>query len=186
MFRKISDALHRHANGRSLLLFLALMVLFAAVIVPTAQGWLKGYSGGVDLIDLMLAYSPDTVYRMIGAYGDEGRSLYRNFALSADLVYPVVYSTFLSLVISWQLQRATAPDSKLRMLNLLPFGAMLFDWLENACVVTMLSFYPTTSSAVARIASMFTSLKWTVSAASLLLVLALAVPAARYSLRERT
>lgn len=188
MFRKISNALHRHANSRGLLLFLALMLLFATVIVPTAQNKLMGYSNGVDLVDLLFAYTPETVYRMIEAYGEEGRPYYRNFAMSFDLAYPVVYSIFLSLVIGWLLKRAVAPDSKARMLNLLPFGAMLFDWLENACVITMLTLYPAIHPTLARFGSVFTSFKWGFSAATLLLFIVLSVVAARKFLagKQRT
>lgn len=185
MFRKISNALHRYSNGQSLLLFLALMVLFATVIVPTAQSKLMGFSNGVDLIDLLLSYSPDTVYRMIEAYGDEGRPYYRNFAMSFDLAYPVVYSVFLSLLIGWLLQRVTPAASRWRLLNLLPFGGMLFDWLENASVIAMLTSYPAVTPNLARIGSLCTSLKWGFSALSMLLLVSLLVLAARKFISER-
>ncbi len=186
MFKTFSTTLHTRANGRSILLLLALMVLFAALIVPFAQRKLLGYSHGVDLIDLMLTYTPDTVYSMLAAYGEDGRSFYRAFAMSADLVYPVVYSTFLGLITSWLLQRVAAPGGKAQLLNLLPFGAMLFDWLENAGVITMLSAYPTTLPTLARISSTFTSFKWGFSAVTLFVIVALSALAIRKKLARNS
>lgn len=186
MFRKISNALYRHANGRGLLLFLALMLLFATVIVPTAQNKLLGYSNGVDLVDLLFAYTPETVYRMIEAYGEEGRPYYRDFAMSFDLAYPVVYSVFLSLLIGWLLKRAAPAEGNWRLLNLLPFGGMVFDWLENVSVITMLTLFPAIHPTLARFGSAFTSIKWGFSATALLLIVVLSVLAARRFLAGQT
>lgn len=101
-------------------------------------------------------YTPEKAYSMIELYGDEGCALYRTFAMTGDVIYPVVYSILFSLVITWLFQRSFASSSKLQILNVVPFGAWLFDWLENINIVTMLSLYPSTPSIVARLASICT------------------------------
>ncbi len=171
MITTFSNTLKKYAKGRIIFAFLALMLLFAMFIVPTVQGRLEASSGGSGPIDLLLSYTPEKAYSMIASYGNAGRSLYRTFAMTADVIYPVVYSIFLGLLITWLFQRSIAPNSKLQMLNTVPFGALLFDWLENISIVTMLSLYPSTPTTVAKLASICTTIKWSFGAAGMLLVL---------------
>jgi hypothetical protein len=56
-------------------------------------------------------------------------------------------------------------------LNAVPLGALLFDWLENINIVMMLSLYPSKSTAVAKLASICTTIKWSFGAVGILLVL---------------
>jgi hypothetical protein len=173
MLKSLSSAMYRLAGWRAVSLFSALAVLFAVVIVPAAQEKIEALSGGLNLVDLEFYYSPEKVFGMISAYGEEGRAVYRNFAMTWDILYPVVYSTLLALVISILLRNTSLENSAMRMLNLLPFGAMIFDWLENAGIVAMLTAHPQTPSTVARLASAATTAKWSVSALCLLVLLAL-------------
>jgi hypothetical protein len=171
MIVKLSNRLKKYATGRVILAFFGLTLLFAGVIVPTIQSKLEASSGGVSLIDLQFSYTPEKAYSMIASYGDAGRALYRTFALTGDLIYPVVYSILFSLIISWLFQRSFASNSKLQMLNVIPFGAWLFDWLENMNIVIMLSLYPSTATTIAKLASVCTTIKWSFGAVALLLVL---------------
>lgn len=178
MIKTISNSLYRHTTGGAMSAFLALMLLFALIIVPTIQSRVESYSGGISLVDLQFSYTPEKVYSMISSYGEAGRKFYLAFAASGDLIYPVVYSIFFSLIISWLLQRGSKPDSGLRVLNVIPFGALLFDWLENANLIAMLSNYPSTNENIATLGSLCTMLKWGFGAASvLLLVVGLALAA---------
>ena len=171
MIATFSKTLKKYANGRIILAFLALVLLFAVVIVPTVQGKLEASSGGSGPIDLLFSYTPEKAYSIIESFGDTGRSLYRTFAMTADIIYPVVYSLFFSLLISWLFQRSFSSTSKLQILNVLPFGACLFDWLENINIITMLTLYPTKSNTVAELASLCTTIKWSFGVVSFLIVL---------------
>jgi hypothetical protein len=171
MITKLSNTLKKYATGRIIFAFLALMLLFAIVIVPMIQGRLESSSGGSGPIDLLLSYTPEKAYSMIESYGDDGRSLYRTFAMTGDVIYPVVYSIFLGLLITWLFQRSFTSNSKLQILNTVPLGAWLFDWLENINIVTMLSLYPSSPTTVAKLASICTTIKWGFGAVGILLVL---------------
>lgn len=185
MIKTLSERLHRSATGRNIAIFAALMALFAVVIVPLVQAKVEAYSGGTSLVDLKMSYTPQTLYMMIASYGDAGRSLYRGFAASGDLLYPVVYSLLLALLLSWLIQRSRLSSSKLAMLNVVPLGGMVFDWLENAHVITLLSLYPEEYPAFAKTASICTSLKWGFGAAGgLLLVIALVLAASNRFKRQ--
>lgn len=171
MLTRLSDTLKRYANGWLVLIFLALEVLFNAVILPATQAKMQAASGGVGPIDLQFFYTPARVYSMVAAYGDAGRAAYRTFELTGDIVYPIVYTLFFGLLITWLFRRGFAPNSKMQRLNVIPVGAWLFDLLENLSIVTMLSVFPSTPAVVAWLSTIFTLIKWGFAGASLVLVL---------------
>lgn len=171
MIAALSNTLKKYTNGRVILVFFALMLVFALFIVPSLAHKLEASSGGSGPIDMLFSYEPEKVYSIIASYGDESRAAYRQFAMSSDVVYPVVYSIFFGLILTWLFQRSFSSDSKLQMLNVVPLGAWLFDWLENINIVTMLSLYPETSPTVAKLASLCTSIKWGFGTVGIVLVL---------------
>jgi hypothetical protein len=171
MLDRLSETLKKYANGWLILLFLVGEVFFNAMILPNRQAKLEAVSGGVGPIDLQFFYTPEKVYSMVAAYGDTGRGSYRTFELTGDILYPIVYTLLFSLLITWLFQRGFTADSEMQKLNVVPFGAWLFDLLENLSIVTMLSIYPSTPALLARMAAIFTLLKWLFAGACILLVL---------------
>ena len=164
MLTKLSTILQKYAKG-------PLVLLFVAFILPNTEAQMKATSGGVGPIDLQFFYTPEKVYSMVSAYGESGRAFYRTFELTGDIIYPIIYTLFFSLLLSWLFRRGFAGDSHWQRLNVLPFGALLFDLLENSCIVTMLSIYPATLAPLAWLATGFTMIKWSFAAVTLLLVL---------------
>ena len=172
MLTNLSNTLKKYANGWLVLLFLAGEIFFNAVVLPAQQAKIEGSPNAAGPIDLQFFYTPEKVYGMIASYGDEIRASYRTFELTGDIVYPIVYTLFFSLAITWLFQRSFASDSKMHRYNVVPFGAWLFDLLENIGIVTMLSVYPSTPPALAWISTIFTMVKWlfAVESVGLLLV----------------
>ncbi len=171
MLNKLSGALPRFAKGWLVLVLFILDIVFMMFIMPIAGALLQGDAGGVGPMDLQLFYSPATAFRMIASYGDYGRIMYRNVELSLDIIYPIIYTLAYSLMITYFFQRAFDTNSNIQRLNLLPFGAWLFDLLENMGIVTLLSVYPAQPMAVAALTGIFTSVKWFFAFASILAVL---------------
>ncbi len=160
MIEILNNALKRNANRRTMLAFLGVFLFLALVIFPVGKSRLEASSGGNGPIDLLISYTPEKAYSMIESYGDDGRSEYRIFSMTADFVFPLVSAAFFGLLLSWLFQRGVSSTSKLQMLNILPFGACLFDWLENLNIIIMLTLYPTKLNAIAELASLCTSIKW--------------------------
>lgn len=171
MLTKLSDTLKKYAKGWLILVFFTLEFLFIAIIMPGEQAKLEAASGGTGPIDLQFFYTPEKAYSMVASYGDAGRAMYRTSELTVDIIYPIVYTLFFSLLITWLLQRSFATNSKLQRLNIVPFGAWLFDMLENISIVAMLSLYPSTPTIVAGVATIFTMIKWGFAGASFVLIL---------------
>ncbi len=155
-----SQALERYARGPIILFFTVMSALFGLVVLPRGGAQLKSTSGGVGPIDTLFFYTPDRVYDMIAAYGEAGRAMYRTSALTADLIYPIAYSLFLGLAITWCFGRLPAGWRWGQRLNVLPFGAALFDVLENVSVAIMLSVHPARPALLAWMATAFTMTKW--------------------------
>ena len=160
MLTNLSNTLRKYANGWLVLIFLAGEIFFNAVILPGQQAKMQNGSGGVGPIDLQFFYTPEKAYGMVTSYSPEVRSAYRFFELTGDIIYPVVYTLFFALAISWLFRRGFPSESVMHRYNVVPFGAWLFDLFENLCIVTMLSVYPSTPAALAWIATIFTMVKW--------------------------
>jgi hypothetical protein len=162
----LSDILRKYAVGWLVLIFLAGELYFNAVVLPN-EAQVLGETGPIDL---QFFYTPEKAYGMVAAYGPEVRAQYRTFALTGDIAYPIVYTLFFSLAISWLFKRGLPEDSRLQRLNVVPFGAGIFDVLENLAIAGMLSGYPAEPAWLAWIATVFTMVKWLFAFASLALI----------------
>jgi len=171
MLTNLSNILRKYANGWLVLLFLAGEMFFNTVVLPGQQAKIEAGSGGTGPIDLQLFYTPEKVYGMIEAYSEEIRASYRLFELTGDILYPIVYTLFFSLTITWLFQRGFASTSNMQNYNVVPFGAWLFDLLENLGIVTMLSVYPSTPALLAWVSAVFTLVKWLFAGVTLVLIL---------------
>ena len=130
-------------------------------IMPLAAGILAfAANNSVIPLDLMFFYTLDRAFEMMDKYGEAGRSVYLKIELTADITYPMIYTSFFGLLVSWVFQRAFKPESKMQQWNVMPVGSWFFDLLENSGVVSMLLMYPSKSEVMAWITMIFGSLKW--------------------------
>lgn len=53
-------------------------------------------SGGLSILDKRFFYAPADVYNLLDALGNEGIALYQGMHLGLDLLFPFVYTLFLS------------------------------------------------------------------------------------------
>jgi len=167
MLNKLSDTLKKYAKGWLVLVLFLMDGFFMGYVMPSL-GARMGSSGPIDL---KFFYTPQTAYEMISSYSEQMRAVYRISELTLDVVYPVVYALFFSLLITWLFKRGFAAESKIQRLNVVPFGAWLFDLLENLGIVTMLSVYPSTPALIAWLTTIFTMVKWTFAGAGGILIL---------------
>ena len=87
-------------------------------------------------------------------------SAYITFNQVWDSLYGVIYGV---MYVAWVSVLLKPYSQKIGMLNLLPFGQVLFDWLENFGVSSLASQYladGTISSTTAQLASTASSIKW--------------------------
>ena len=117
--------------------------LMMGYIMPVAAGILAlAANNSVLPLDLMFFYTPEKAFEMLDKYGEAGWAIYLKIEFSADIIYPIIYSLFYALLISWLFQHGFKPDSPMQKWNVMPVGAWFFDLLENVGTVSMVSMYP--------------------------------------------
>ncbi|GAB3548757.1 hypothetical protein [Spirosoma fluminis] len=170
MLTSLSTFLYRIASWKTLLVAVLLYVPFPAYILRTLEANMNALAGRIlGPIDLLIGYDPAKIQQMVAAYGPEGRAIYAQGELTADIAYPLIYTLLFCLVLSLLFQnRLYTP---FRLVNVVPLGALLFDLFENGCIVYLLKAYPTSSDLIASLCSVFTNLKW----AAFLLIFGLTV-----------
>jgi hypothetical protein len=172
MVNTISQKFHTWTTGWRVLILLVADGLMMGYVMPLASGLMAfAANASVMPLDLMFFYTPEKAFAMIEKYGEAGRALYMKIELTADIIYPIIYTLFYGLLLSWLLQRAYKPESSMQKLNAMPAGAWLFDLLENVGVVSMLAMYPSQPSVLAWITMIFGSVKWAFALASMGLAL---------------
>ena len=179
--RRWAEALVAASTGRRALIALAVFVVFTATVLPWQAGIAAQYSEGVGSPDTSLWYSAHRLYELAEAYGAEGRAAYVRARVTFDVVWPLVYTAMLALALGWLLHRASEPLARMRLLVLLPIGALLADYAENACTAIVMARWPEATDLLAALAPAFTAAKWTLLGAAFLAVPVLGLLAVRRS-----
>jgi hypothetical protein len=109
---------------------------------------------------------------MAEMYGEAGREAYVRARFTFDVIWPLIYTLFLSTAISWLYGRFISPGSAWRYLNLAPVVGMLFDFLENISTSLVMYRYPQPTPLIAGAAPVFTFLKWLFIITSFVLLVA--------------
>ncbi len=156
--RMTEDLLKKYARPEILVLLLAIVLIVNFLLFPI----MMPAGEGVKPLDIMFAYSPAEAYEMIAAYGEEARQSYIRGLLLIDFAYPVVYTLLLGfgIYMLWHSPR----------LSLQPLLIMAADYLENAGILIMLSAWPERITELAFATSIFTTLKWSLVALSVILI----------------
>ena len=161
MLNTISQKFHSWTTGWRVIILFVLDGLMMGYIMPLASGIMAlAANNSVMPLDLMFFYTPAKAFAMIEKYADAGRAVYMKIELTADIIYPIIYTLFYGLLLSWLFQRAFKPDSKMQKYNIVPAGAWFFDLLENVGIISMLAAYPSQPATLAWLTMIFGSLKW--------------------------
>lgn len=151
--------LAQKASVKLSLFLLFLMIVFNVVIMPN----LAGDTNAVP-IDLQFAYTPQRAYELINSYSDETRHNYMIGEMTMDVLYPIVYTLFLSLTLL-----LLYPQKE--KIALIPYVIFIADMFENTGIITMLYNYPSELHGVALATSVFSTIKWSVVIVCFLLLI---------------
>jgi hypothetical protein len=166
LFKKLIETHLKLANWKVILLLILLFLLANLVIIP----WVYPK---FQTLDTSSSYSPARAYELISSYGGQGRHAYALIEVTLDLVYPYITALLFSLLAAYTLKRAFPNTPWVLYLSFLPFLILLADYLENACVVTMLLSYPAQLVFVARLSNLFTGIKLALTPVDLLFLVGL-------------
>lgn len=158
--KTLSTWMIKVSKGWLALAFTLLMVAFMIWVLPDQSAKADIYAGEAGSPDTSFFYRPEQLFQIAEAYGEAGRQAYIRARFTFDLVFPLVYGVFLITCISWFLGRSSKPDSRLRLLNLVPVAGVGFDFLENIAASLVMGVYPSRLGWGAVLASSFTLIKW--------------------------
>lgn len=176
--KNLSNRLYQISTGWVALAALLVFLLFTALVLPGQAAEAQTYSGQVGSPDTSLFYTAERLYQFAESYGPQGRQAYIRARWTFDVVWPLVYTAFLTTSISWLILQTKQKESKLRFANLIPISGMLLDFIENAMTSFIMARFPLKTPILAHLAGLFTTLKWlliAVSFAALFYALLLAV-----------
>jgi hypothetical protein len=136
--------------------------------IPGSHGGvpaLRHRANGALQVDVRLAYGPETLYRLLDAYGPAGRRWFRAMLL-ADMVFPAMYGATLFMwgdVLGSAFPHAANAASAARGCAI---AAAAFDYGENLFLLNAVRHWDSRPYAPARLAGIFTTLKMAAFAAT--------------------
>lgn len=165
LLRNLSFNSYRLLNWRMLIPAILIFILFLVLVLPQVAEYSRAVLGSDRSPDTSFIYSTEDLYAMAQGYGTDGRSYYIKLRYTFDLVWPLVYLFFLVTCLTMVFKSLEIRGSW-KMVNLLPFGAVIFDLLENTATSIVMYRYPLRTPVFAELAPIFTFLKWSLIGAS--------------------
>ncbi len=120
-------------------------------------------NSSVKSLGTSLGFGQTEILAFLAERSDQMINAYINFNQVWDTLFGLIYGV---MYVIWVSILFKPYSQKLRLLNLLPFAQVLFDWLENFALATLSKQYladGTISSSAALTASTSSSIKWAFS-----------------------
>jgi hypothetical protein len=169
------------SSGRTVLVLLALNLVFALVLFPMARDWVTGGECPIPcdrlpgLAELQLCFSAERFWHIVEAWSaanPRAVSAFVRGTVMLDFLFPVAYAALLSGLYRWTAGRVGARVWP--ALALVPWVAAALDYLENVITIGLLLLgrpAELTGGASLAVLTMSTAaaLKWTGILASLVL-----------------
>ena len=147
----------------TLLTALIATVVFAGYTVLVLSGQGKTFevaNSSIKSLGTSLGFGQAEILAFFAERSAGQISAYITFNQVWDSLYGVIYGV---MYVVWVSVLLKPYSKKVGILNLLPFGQVLFDWLENIGLATVSSQYladGTISASTAQLASTASSIKW--------------------------
>lgn len=159
MVKKISDYFYSISSGKGVLVLLGFYLLFNLIILPYCSK--RIYPGGtVKVLDLAFGYDTPEAKQVLDSFGVEGRKIYFFVDSVIDLAYPILYTLFNILLISFFVKQFFPKGTKYQWINLLPLSTMFFDFGENINILRLIRQFPDLHHGTVMMASTLGMVKW--------------------------
>jgi hypothetical protein len=161
--KKMSPLKLKHVNGYASLITLIIFVVFIIFVLPNESQKSEAL-GLISGPDTSLFYSADELYRIADAYGIIGRQFYIRQRFTFDIIWPIVYGSFLYINSIYFYKKNNF--NKHTYLLYLPIIAVVFDYLENIMTSIVMYRYPNQTLLLDHMAGFMTAFKWITLSAS--------------------
>ena len=159
---------------------------FVVFIIVFTITHMISFSGGAKSLHATLGHKPlfdqhpsgtaGEVYARLDSFGEAGRTAYKQFTFSGDVIFPLSLLVFL-IALAYFVRERTSPSAGLRrILIAVPLIWFLSDMLENSIIYYLISQYPRKIVFLADNLVIITILKFA------LLLASIALPAISYAL----
>jgi hypothetical protein len=132
--------------------------LFIVIVLPQ-QSSLAVQNGLNESIDTSWFYNASDLYRIAQSYGESGRQFYILQRWTFDLIWPLVYFSFI-FSLSALLYQSIGLSKMNRWILTFIWFSLGFDYLENTMVSIVMARFPNPTWVIADLAGTITSLKW--------------------------
>lgn len=158
--RRVSGFFYAKSTLGTALLATALFAGYT-VLILSGQGKAFEVAGSsVRSLGTSLGFGQAEILAFFGERSGEQISAYITFSQVWDSLFGVIYGV---MYVVWVSMLLKPYSLKVGLLNLLPLGQVLFDWLENLSLASLSNQYladGTISSSTALLASTASSIKW--------------------------
>ena len=177
-----------YAKSSLIVAFLATAIFVGYLFfVLTAQGKAFAVANStVGSLGTSLGFGQAEILAFLSERSDQMISAYSNFNLVWDNLFALIYGI---MYVIWVSVLFKSHSQRFGVLNLLPLGQVVFDWLENACLAALSNQYladGTVSSSTALLASTFSAIKWVFSLLTYVVILIGIVIRIRMALKRRS
>jgi len=120
-------------------------------------------NSSVKSLGTSLGFGQPEILAFLAERSDQMINAYINFNQVWDTIFGLIYGV---MYVIWVSILFKPYSQKVKLLNLLPFAQVLFDWLENFALATLSKQYlgdGTISSSTAQLASTSSAIKWAFS-----------------------
>ncbi|RKX82494.1 MAG: hypothetical protein DRP57_09755 [Spirochaetes bacterium] len=188
MYKQLAKSL---AKPDIILLLLAVILLFNLLIFPYFSGICTGKNikPSAGMLDTKIHYSAKDVETFLSSKTKAEKKCSILVHLTADAVYPVIYSVFLSILVSLLGTRLKLSNAVYTFITAFPLFILISDYLENAFIVILLAGSKARLDTLARplayITPVVTTIKWSFVLINLLILVVLTVVRIYRSVKAR-
>ena len=155
------------------LLFAVTLLFFVFILfLPKISEYTSEKTGVSEAPDTSFFYKSDDLYDLAERYGESGRQTYIFMRWTFDVLWPIVYTAFITAWI-WKLSNYL----KIKKIYYVPLIAMMFDYLENIGTTIVFQTYPDKIEIIATITPWMSMLKWTILGGSFIILILLFIAA---------
>ncbi len=166
--------MRRISGWKSIIVFIVLWASVVFYIFPIYTAKLNHAAGiDVQLLDARFSYTKQEVSHLFNTIGYKGQQIYLSISGGIDMIYPLIYG-FLLYLFLLKFSKHTI-NNKLRIIYIAPWIGVLFDYIENFCIINMLQNPYKISKQQVVISSYATTLKWVFLGLTVLLIVILGI-----------